>query len=80
MKLYFRVFAIFIIFLMPLSSHAQEQTKDKAPASTRAQRKIAKEKWKQQRKDDRAQKKMVKDHHKRLQTKQTRRSWLYREK
>jgi hypothetical protein len=72
MKSYFRIVIVFFVFLMPLSVVAQEKTKDKAPASTRAQRKIAKQKWKQQRKDDRAQKKMVKEHHKKLQTKQTR--------
>ncbi|MGZ4034053.1 MAG: hypothetical protein ACXVPU_16195 [Bacteroidia bacterium] len=74
MKLFFRISFAFFILLMPLSALAQDNAKEKVPASSRAQRKIAKEKWKQQRKDDRDHKKMVKDHHKQIQTKQTRRS------
>jgi hypothetical protein len=63
-----------MIFLVPLMMHGQEQkpTQDKAPASSRAQRKVAKQKWKEQRKVDMEEKKAVKEHHKRLQTKQTR--------
>ena len=57
---------------MPLSALSQEQTKDKAPATSKAQRKIAKAKWKQQRKDEHDHKKMVRQHHKKIQTKKTR--------
>lgn len=46
--------------------------KDKAPATSRAQRKKAKQKWKETRKLEMDQKKAVKDHHKRLQNKDTR--------
>lgn len=79
MRSYLRIFALFFIFLLPLSVAAQEKPKDKAPASTRIQRKAAKAKWKQQRKDDRDHKKMVKEHHKRIQTKETRKN-MRREK
>ena len=73
-----KVFFLFIC-LMPFVVFAQEAPKDKAPATSRAQRKAAKQKWKEQRKMDMEHKKMVKQHHKRLQTKETRRG-MKREK
>ena len=80
MRPYFRIFAVFFILSLPVFALAQEKsTKDKAPASSRVQRKAAKAKWKQQRKDDHDHKKMVKEHHKKIQTKQTRRS-MWKEK
>lgn len=71
---FFRKLIFLLICLAPLMSTAQEQKpKEKgAPASSRAQRKKAKAKWKEERKLERDQKKAVKDHHKRLQTKETR--------
>ena len=66
-----KLFFLFICFL-PLVSLSQEAPKDKAPATSRAQRKAAKQKWKEQRKIDMQQKKAVKQHHKRIQTKKTR--------
>lgn len=60
---------------MPLIISAQEAqpTKDKAPATSRTQRKKAKQKWKENRKIERGQAKAVKEHHKHLQTKKTNR-------
>jgi len=73
MKTFFRFFILLIISLMPFAGIAQEgKSKDKPPASSRAQRKIAKQKWKEQRQADKEQKKAVKAHHKRLQSKNTR--------
>ena len=73
MKHFFRKFILLSICLMPFAVIAQEaKSKDKPPASSRAQRKAAKLKWKEQRKEDMEHKKMVKEHHKRLQTKKTR--------
>ncbi|MGQ0827707.1 MAG: hypothetical protein ACT4ON_04870 [Bacteroidota bacterium] len=73
MKLLFRICVLVFICLMPLGGTAQEaKSKDKPPASSRAQRKAAKEKWKEQRQADKEHKKAVKAHHKRLQSKNTR--------
>lgn len=63
---------LFFVFLMPASIIAQDAPKDKAPATSRVQRKAAKKKWKEQRKLEMDQKKAVKQHHKRIQTKETR--------
>lgn len=70
----FRKIILLLIILAPVSVLAQEQKseKDKAPASTHAQRKAAKKKWKEQRKIEMQEKKAIKEHHKRLQTKETR--------
>lgn len=70
----FRKIILLLIILAPVSVLAQEQKseKDKAPASTHAQRKAAKHKWKEQRKIEMEEKKAIKEHHKRLQTKETR--------
>jgi hypothetical protein len=71
---FFRKLILLLICLAPLMTVAQEQkAKEKgAPATSRAQRKKAKAKWKEQRRIERDEKKAVKDHHKRLQTKETR--------
>ena len=74
MNNWFRKIIIILIALAPFSIPAQEQKseKDKAPASTHAQRKAAKKKWKEQRKIEMGEKKAIKEHHKRIQTKETR--------
>ncbi len=71
-----RKIILFLICLMPFFVIAQEQKseKNKAPASTRAQRKSAKHKWKEGRKIEKEQKKAIKEHHKRIQTKETRKT------
>lgn len=75
MKSLFKYILVLSLCILPTVSLSQEaQSKDKAPATTKAQRKKAKEKWKEQRKIERDQKKTVKEHHKRLQTKETRKS------
>ena len=80
MKTFFHKSILLLICLMPLAVTAQEaKSKDKAPASTRAQRKAAKQKWKEERQAEMEQKKAVKAHHKRIQTKQTRKQ-MRREK
>jgi hypothetical protein len=61
-----------LVCLIPMAAVAQEQTKDKAPATSRAHKKAAKAKWKEDRRIEKANKKAVKEHHKRLQTKETR--------
>lgn len=73
MKLIFRKIIILFICFLPFVVSAQEAqpSKDKAPASSRAQRKKAKQKWKENRAIERAQAKAVKEHHKHLQTKKT---------
>lgn len=73
MKTFLRKIILVLICLMPLLSYAQEAqpTKDKAPATSRAQRKKAKQKWKENRKIERGQAKAIKEHHKHLQTKKT---------
>jgi len=73
MKTFLRNIILVLICVMPLILSAQEaqSTKDKAPATSRVQRKKAKQKWKENRNIERAQKKAVKEHHKNLQTKQT---------
>jgi hypothetical protein len=60
-----------LIFLLPYTSLAQENTKDKAPATSQVQKKAAKKKWKEQRKMEMEHEKAVKKHHKRLQQKKT---------
>ncbi|MDQ3047472.1 MAG: hypothetical protein M3R27_08005 [Bacteroidota bacterium] len=69
----FKKIVLLLICMLPLLSYSQEQTsKDKSPATSKAQRKKAKQKWKEQRKIEKQSKKAVKEHHKRLQTKETR--------
>lgn len=76
MKAVLRKIILVFICLMPFAMDAQEamakMEKENAPANSRAQRKKAKQKWKENRKLEREQKKAVKDHHKRLQSKETR--------
>jgi hypothetical protein len=72
MKPIYKKIILLILFCLPVLVNAQEAAKDKAPATSRAQRQAAKKKWKEQRKMEMEQKKAVKQHHKRLQTKQTR--------
>ncbi len=74
MRLFYRILAFTFIFFLPLVVSAQEQTKDKAPATSRVQKKAAKKKWKERRKMEKEHAKSVKKHHKRLQTKQTRKT------
>jgi hypothetical protein len=73
-KSFFRKLILLLICLAPLMTYAQEQkpAAEKSPATTRAQRKKLKKKWKEDRRIERDEKKAVKDHHKRLQTKETR--------
>lgn len=73
MKTFFRKIILLLICLVPLIVSAQEAapSKDKAPATSRTQRKKAKQKWKEDRKIEIGQAKAVKEHHKRLQTKKT---------
>ncbi len=72
MRYFFRIITAMLICLLPLTTLAQEQTKDKAPATSRAQKKAAKKKWKEQRKMEKEHAKAVKKHHKRIQEKKTR--------
>ena len=73
MKAVLRKIILVLICLMPFVGYAQDATptKDKAPATSRAQRKKAKQKWKENRKLERSQAKAIKEHHKHLQTKKT---------
>ena len=73
-KFFFRTLILLFICLPPFVTMAQEQkpATEKSPSTTRAQRKKLKKKWKEDRRIERAEKKAVKDHHKRLQTKETR--------
>ncbi len=74
MKTFFRKIILLFICLAPFVISAQEAApkSDKAPATTRAQRKKAKQKWKENRKAEMDQKKAVKAHHKSIQSKETR--------
>lgn len=62
------------MFALPAKHMYSQEAKatEKAPASSKAKRKKAKEKWKEDRKAEMEHKKMVKEHHKRIQTKETR--------
>lgn len=73
MKILLRRILLLFICLMPLLVNAQEtnSTKENSPAATKAQRKKAKQKWKEARIIERDNKKAVKEYHKRLQTKKT---------
>lgn len=74
MKPFIKRVIFLLIFLAPLTIHAQEQAKkedNKAPASSRVQRRAARLKWKKERRAEMDDKKAVKEYHKRLQTKQT---------
>lgn len=74
MKSVFRKIILSFILMMPLvvvAQDAQPKT-EQSPATSRAKRKKAKQKWKEDRKMEMEQKKAIKEHHKRLQTKETR--------
>lgn len=75
MKKLYKSILFAIIFLSPFlafSQSAAKNDKEQEPKSTRSQRKSAKKEWKDRRRSDRAEKKKIKDHHKRLQTKEVR--------
>jgi len=80
MKIFFRKIILLLICLGPTIVFAQDgppsKEKDKAPASSRAQRKKAKQKWKEDRAIERGQAKAVKEHHEQLQTKKTNKRML----
>lgn len=78
MKTFFRKIIVLLICLLPLAVIAQDAAPktDKTPATSRAQRKKAKQKWKEDRKIESGQAKAVKEHHKKLQTKKTNKSML----
>ena len=73
MKTVVKKVIVLFICLLPLSMVAQDTKLEKKGAvSAKVQRKAARQKWKDQRKLERAQKKAVEAHDKRLQTKKTR--------
>jgi len=75
MKTHLRKIILLLICWAPFFMYAQEaapaKAKDDAPVTTRAQRKKAKQKWKEDRIIDRGQKKAITEHDKHLQTKKT---------
>lgn len=72
---FFRKLIVLLICMAPLITVAQEAKpgadKGQSPATTRAQRKKLKKKWKEERRIERDEKKAVKEHHKRIQSKET---------
>lgn len=67
--------------LLPLAMVAQDKKpENKGAISSKMQRRAAKQKWKDQRKLERAQKKAVEAHHKRLQSKKTLKSMKQQKK
>lgn len=82
MKIFFRKIILLLICLVPMIAFAQDappskdKETDKAPATSHAQRKKAKQKWKEDRAIERGQAKAVKEHHKQLQTKKTNKRML----
>ena len=64
---------LFLAFLLPIFSPAQNKATPKAPASSKVQRQLARKKWKDERRIKRDGEKNIKEHHKRIQTKETRR-------
>ncbi len=74
MKYIVRVIFFVFILTVPVYTIAQEAKPsiENSPATTKAQRKKAKEKWKAQRKEEMTHKKEIKVHHKRIQSKDTR--------
>lgn len=73
MRLFRYIFFFVLLFSLPETVFSQEAApKNESPATTRAKKKKAKKKWKEQRKIEMEQKKAVKQHHKRIQTKETR--------
>jgi hypothetical protein len=74
MNFFFRLITISFLCSTSFYTLAQDQSKGKAPASSRMQYKAAKQKWKEQRKLEMEHRKAVKEHDKRLQTKKTRKN------
>jgi Ni/Co efflux regulator RcnB len=72
LKFIIRILFLSALLAAPVLAVSQEAKTEKAPATTKAQRKKAKQKWKENRKIEMEHKKMVKEHHKRIQTKGTR--------
>lgn len=74
-RTFFRKLILVMICLVPLAAIAQEAKqgtdKGQSPASTRAQRKKLRKKWKEDRRIERDEKKAIKEHHKRIQSKET---------
>lgn len=74
-RAFFRKLILLLICLAPLAAIAQEpkqgSDKGQSPATTRAQRKKLKKKWKEDRRIERDEKKAIKEHHKRIQSKET---------
>ncbi len=63
---------LLLICLLPVTMIAQEKKpENKGAISSHAQRRAARQKWKDQRRQERAEKKAISDHAKRLQSKQT---------
>ncbi len=68
----YRKYIFVIILFLPLTIFAQEAVKSSrngTPASARHQRKVARKKWKEERKKEKLDRTIVDDHHKRIQTK-----------
>ena len=76
-----KIIILLLICFFPFLIAAQEAKpeQDKAPASSRMQRKKAKQKWKENRINEKAQAKGLKDYHKKLQTKKTNK-WMRKQK
>lgn len=73
MKYFKIILFIFFVSLIPYSSQSQESGPPKTSIkSKRKQRKEDKKKWKEERRKKKAEEKMIRDHHKRIQTKEVR--------
>ena len=71
-KAFFRKIIVVILLLFPITIIAQEtKTENKGAVSSHAQRKAARQKWKDERTKERDEKKAISNHAKRLQTKKT---------
>ncbi len=69
---YIKKIILLLICLLPLGMVAQEtKPENKGAVSSHAQRRAARQKWKDQRNQERAEKKAISNHAKRLQSKQT---------
>ena len=62
-----------LFFFLPLFSSGQKASTPKAPASSKIQRQMARKKWKENRRIKMEGEKNIKEHHKRIQSKDTRR-------
>lgn len=72
LKKLIRIGILALLFIVPVSAQAQQEAKKDSPATKREKRKKAKATWKEQRETKMGNDKAIKDHHKRLQTKKTR--------